>query len=113
MEKKPEALQAAFLDAKRKLEKIKQLGITPDMEEDDVDALVEDLSTAKALKEHSENGDGPTVADLRNGQQWYVESLIEFSGMSAQEQIDSCYEQKFAEQASEMEMIAALEAMTA
>lgn len=106
MERKPEALSAAFFDAKSKLTKIKQFGITPDMDQEAIDMLVEDLSTAKALKEV-----GTKVADHRSGQEWYIESLIEFSAMSSSEQLEYCYTRKFAEQATEEEMLDALESL--
>ena len=99
MDRKPEALSSAFFDAKSKLTKIKQLGITPDMPLEEQDKLVEDLSTAKALSE------GGKVADYRSGQAWYIESLMEFSGMSVEEQLEHCYTRKFAEQATESEML--------
>lgn len=103
MDRKPEALQSAFFDAQAKLKKIKQFGITPDTTQDEIDSLVEDLSTAKALK------DGGKVADYRSGQEWYIESLVDFSAMSSEEQLDSCYAKKFAEQATETEMLDALD----
>ncbi len=110
MDKKPEALSAAFFDAKAKLKKIKQFGITPDMSQEAKDKLVEDLSTAKALADQAAGGDAK-VADFRNGQDWYVESLVEFSGMTPKQQLDACYEQKFVEQATENELLAMLEDM--
>ena len=39
MEKKPEALASAFFDAKSKKKRIKELGITPDMSQEKIDAL--------------------------------------------------------------------------
>jgi hypothetical protein len=105
MERKPEALQAAFFEVKSKIEKVKAFGIYPAMTIEEQDNLVEDLSTAKALK------DGGKLADYRTGQAWYVESLIEFSAMNVQEQLDHSYTKKFAEQATETEMLDVLESM--
>lgn len=107
MERKPEALSAAFFDAKAKIEKIKQLNITVDMSIEAQDLLVEDLATAKALE------NGGKVADYRKGQAWYVESLVEFAGMSNNARLEHCYTRKFAEQANEAEMLDALDAMEA
>ena len=107
MDKKPEALSAAFFDDKSKLQKIKQFGITPDMSQEAIDKLVEDLSNAKAISE------GGKVADYRNGQDWYIQSLIEFSGMTPEEQLEHCYTRKFAEQATETEMLDALAELAA
>ena len=106
MDKKPEARSAAFFDCKAKIKKVKQLGITSDMSQEAQDELVEDLSTAKAVE------DGSKVADHRNGQAWYVESLVEFAGMSVEEQFEHCYNRKFAEQADESEMLDSLQALT-
>ena len=104
MDKKPEALSAAFFDAKSKIGKIKQFGITPKMSQEAQDSLVEDLSTAKALT------DGGKIADYRTGKAWYIESLVEFSGMTPEAQLDHSYTRKFAEQATENEMVDALAA---
>lgn len=107
MERKPEALSSAYFDAKSKLTKIKNMGITKDMSQEAIDKLVEDLSTAKALSE------GGKVADYRSGQEWYVESLVEFAGMTTEEQFEHCYTRKFAEQATEAEMLESLAAFAA
>ena len=103
MERKQEALESAFFDAKSKIKKIKLLGIKPDMDQAAKDKLVQDLATAKSLKEP-----GTKVEDHYKGQDWYVESLVEFSAMSVEEQFEHCYERKFAEQATEVEMLDAL-----
>ncbi len=107
MDKKPEALSAAFFDARSKLSKIKQFDIKPDMTQEAIDELVENLSTAKAME------DGGKVADYRSGQDWYIQSLIEFSAMSPEQQLDHCYTRKFAEQATETEMLDALAELAA
>lgn len=107
----PQARSAAYFDAISKMKKVKELGITPDMSQEAQDDLVEKLSTAKALKAHMD-GEEAKVADFRNGQAWYVESLVEFAGMSPEEQLAKCYEQKFAEHATDDEMLMALAAMS-
>ncbi len=104
-DKKPEVLTAAFFDASAKTAKIKQYGITADMSQEAQDELVEDLSTAKALEF------GGVVADYRNGQDWYISSLIEFAGMEPEERLQHSYNRKFAEQANEAELVDALGAM--
>lgn len=99
MDKKPEALSATFFDVKAKLKKVAQLGITPDMSQEAQDVLVEKLSLAKALADDSK------IADHRNGQAWYIESLVEFSGLDTTGQFEHSYQRKFAESASEDEML--------
>ena len=103
MDKKPQALTAAYKDAVAKNVRIKELGITPDISQETIDKIVEDLSTAKALAEP-----GTQVKDFRSGQEWYVESLVTYSKLTAEERLEFCYNQKFAEQANEAEMIDAL-----
>ncbi len=107
IDKNPQALALAFKKCKGKLLKIKELGITPDMAEADVEALIETLSEAKA----AEKGSG--VAEVVAGQRWYTESLVRFSGLSIAEQLQSEYDDSFADTASEVEMLTALEALAA
>ncbi len=99
MDRKPEALSSAFLEGMAKLSKIETLGVTADMSQEDQDELVERLSTAKAVEE------GVDIKDVRAGQRWYVESLVEFAGMEPEDQLESLYRRKFAQQANETEML--------
>jgi hypothetical protein len=107
IDKNPQAMALAFKKAKGKKLKIQELGITPDMDEESIELLIETLATAKAVE------DGDTMADHVKGQRWYVESLVEFSGMTVQEQLAKEYEDSFANNASEAEMLDALAAMDA
>ena len=102
IEKNPQALALAFKKCKGKLLKIKELGITPDMSEADIEAMVERLSTAKAVEQNK------NVAELIAGQSWYVESLVKFSAKSVEKQLEAEYNDSFADSASEAEMLCAL-----
>ena len=104
-ERNHEALANAFKQVQVHLDKIEELGITPDMTEDQVDALVKELSEAKALLESSTDWKKHS-----KGQQFYVEQLVKESGMSNQELLDYHYKRSFAEVATEDEMLQALEA---
>lgn len=106
MDRNPQAMTIAFKKCKGKILKIKELGITPDMSEEDVDALIEKLATAKC-----ESDKTTTMAEQVKGQRWYVESLVKFSGLSTEEQFDSEYNDAFADNASEAEMLEALKAV--
>lgn len=107
MERKPEALAAAYRTAMAKTQKIKTLGITADMSLEEQDKLVERLAEIKAL-ENNEN-----IAVYRNGQAWYVDSLVKYAGMSPEERLDYEYSQSFADKANEAEMLEALAAAMA
>lgn len=99
MDRKPEAMASACADGMAKLEKIKTLGITADMSQDDQDTLVEQLSQIKAIDTETD------IKDIRTGQRWYVESLVEFAGMDPKDQFENLYRKKFAQQANEAEII--------
>jgi hypothetical protein len=107
MDKNQQVLAVAFKRTKRKLARIKDLGITPDMPEDAIDKIVVDLATAKAL---DEKGD---VKDYLDGQQWYVESLIKASALEAADLLEAEYNDSFADVASEDDMVNMLEAFKA
>lgn len=107
MDKNQQVLAAAFKKAKRKLKRIKELGIKPDMTEEQIDEIVVRLAEAKAIE------DGVPVKEHLDGQQWYVESLVSAAGMTSQELLDHEYEESFADLASEDEMTAQLDALAA
>jgi len=107
MKKNPEALALAFKKCRSKIQKIQALGITPDMPEEAQDKVINDLATARALQ------DGKTVDDVFEGQAWYVQNLIEFSGLSVENQLEAEYQDTFATTASEPELIDALKALVA
>lgn len=107
IDKNPQALALGFKKCKGKILKIQELGISPDMDEDSIEVLIESLATAKAL------ADGNTLAENVKGQRWYVEGLVKFSGMTPEEQLDAEYQDAFADSASEDEMLDAIRAMAA
>jgi hypothetical protein len=107
IDKNPQALAAAFKKTSGKILKIKELGITPEIDEESVELLIESLAQAKA------DADGTTLTDTIKGQRWYVEGLVKFSGLTQKEQLDAEYKDAFADSADEDEMIAALEQMAA
>lgn len=105
IDKNPQALAQAYKKCKGKLQKIKDLGITPDMDDEAIDALIENLSAAKAVEQ------GKNISEMIAGQRWYVENLVEFSGLPLEKQFQKEYEDSFADTASETEMLAALRTM--
>lgn len=108
MDKNPQARALAFKKCKGKIAKIKELGITPDMPADSVESLIESLATAKVQEDAS-----ITLAEAVKGQRWYVEGLVKFSGMTVEEQFEAEYNDAFADNASESEMLEALKGMAA
>lgn len=60
--------------------------------------LATNLATAKAKSTST------AVSKHLNGQAWYLESLVVFSALTAEEQISSCSSRKFAEMATKLEM---------
>jgi hypothetical protein len=105
MDRNQHVLAIAFRKAKGKKGAIKRLGIDPAMDNDTRRDLVISLAEAKAKK------DGVPVESLIDGQQWYVQSLMDFSALTPTEQLEAEYLDAFPEVASEDELLAALEAM--
>jgi len=101
-ERNHEVLALAYRRAKAKSLKIKELAITSDMKTEDVDTLITALSKKKAEESEQE------WTEHVKGQRWYVEDLVEFSKLGAQERLDYEYQQCFADLASEDEMLAEL-----
>ena len=108
MDKNPQALALAFKKCAGKILKIKELGITPEIEDDSVELLIETLAEAKVK-------DTPDLklSEAVKGQRWYVEGLVLFSGMEPEAQLDAEYQGAFADTANEAEMLDALRAMSA
>lgn len=104
-DKNPQALTMAYKRVVGKSMKIKELEITPDMTEEAIDAMVKFLAEAKADRE------GGDWKQSLKGQRWYVEDLVKFSGMSAEERLNLEYSMSFPEIASEGEMIGALKSL--
>lgn len=105
--KQPQALASGYRRAVGKLNKIAELGITPDMSAEDQDALVKLLADKKALAE------GKDWKKFVSGQRWYVEELVRFSGMTDEEMLDHEYQMSFPDVASEDEMLQSLGALAA
>jgi hypothetical protein len=104
-EKNPQALTMAYKRVVGKSMKIRELDITPDMNETEIDHMVKFMAEAKADRE------GGDWKQYLKGQRWYVEDLVKFSGMSAQERLDHEYALSFPEIAGESEMVTALNAL--
>lgn len=99
--KNPEARVLAFKSAKNKLAKIKELGIKAKMSDKAKNAIIKQLSVAKA----ETMNDGSTWQDHVDKQDWYVKHLIGISAMkTSQEVLDFEYMEHFADCASEAEM---------
>lgn len=107
IERNPQALATAFKKCKGKIAKIKELGITPDMSDERVDALIENLAAAKSKDDSSD------LAENIKGQRWYVEGLVKFSGLSTKDQLEFEYNDAFANSASEDEMLDILNKISA
>ena len=107
IERNPQAMAMAFKKCRGKIAKIQELSITPDMSEEDIEALIAKLATAKAEEDNS------AMADHVKGQRWYVEGLIKFSGLTVEEQLEAEYEDSFADTASESEMLESLRKLSA
>ena len=101
--KNEQALAMAFRRALAMSAKIKELEITPDMDEEAVDAMVKFLAEAKAEKEGIDDW-----KQFLKGQRWYVE---DFSGLDSQQRLDKCYREAFPDVASEQEMLNMLDAI--
>lgn len=105
MERNPLASTLAFKKCKGKVLKVAELGITPDMPENQREALIETLANIKVVE------DGVEFKDAVKGQRWYVESLIKFSGLEPQAQFDAEYDMAIEDTASEDEMVDILRQM--
>jgi hypothetical protein len=105
IDRNPQALALAFRKCKGKILKIKELAITPSMKEKDIEALIENLATAKAKAKVVD------ISETVAGQRWYVEQLVLFSGLSTEDQLTQEYDDSFADTASEGEMLKALAAL--
>jgi len=111
-ERNPHGLALGFRRARGKTLKIKELGITPDMSEDDVNDLIKTLAQTKA-KAESEDGSIERWKEYVKGQAWYVEDLKRFSALGAKERLEMEYAQAFPDVASEQEMLSELQDLVA
>ena len=106
VDKNEQALAMAYRRAVAKSLKIKELEITPDMDEEAVDAMVKWLAEVKADKEGKEDW-----KQFLKGQRWYVEDLVSFSRLDAQQRLDLEYRNSFPDVATEAEMLNSLEVL--
>lgn len=106
--KNEQALAMAYKRAVAKSMKIKELEITPDMAEnpDAVDAMIKFMAEKKAVVEGTEDWQ-----QYLKGQRWYIEDLVRFSALNAQERLDLEYRHAFPDVASEDEMLNSLQAI--
>lgn len=104
--KNEQALAMAYRRAVAKSLKIKELEITPDMDEEAIDAMVKFCAELKAEKEGVEDW-----KQYLKGQRWYIEDLITFSGLDAQARLDLEYRNSFPDVASEQEMLNSLQVL--
>lgn len=104
--KNEQALAMAYRRAVAKSLKIKELEITPDMSEEDIDAMVKYCAELKAAKEGVEDW-----KQFLKGQRWYVEDLVAFSKLDAQQRLDLEYRNSFPDVASEQEMLNSLQVL--
>lgn len=106
VDKNGHALAMAYRRAVAKSLKIKELDITPEMEDDEdaQDAMVQWLAEAKAEREGTEDW-----KQYLKGQRWYVEDLISFSKLDAQGRLDLEYRNSFPDVATEQEMLNSLQ----
>lgn len=113
MDRNQQVLASAFRKAKGKRGAIIRHSISPSLKDDKgeitpaAEKLIVKLAKAKALKE------GVEYSTLLDGQQWYVEDLIDFSTLNVAEQLEAEYQSAFPSVATEDEMLAALESMAA
>lgn len=105
--KNPQALALAFKKTQGKLLKIKELGITPEIDAESTELLIESLAEAKAA------ADGVEFNTVVKGQRWYVENLVAFSALELEDQFEAEYADSFADTASEDEMMVALRKIAA
>ena len=99
MDKNQQGLTLAFKKVTGKSTKIKELGITVELTNEEVDEVIIALAKAKAERE------GTDWTSHVKGQRWYVQSLQAFSALTAEERLQTEYEEAFAEIASEQEML--------
>lgn len=105
MDRHPIAVTAAIKSAVQKATRIKELGLSDKLDQEAVDKIITDLATAKALLA------GQPVQMFLSGQEWYVNSLIEFSKMSTEQKMEFEYNKSVLESATYDEGLALLDAV--
>lgn len=104
IEKNGEAESIAFRRALAKTLKIKELGINPDMSDEETNDLVKFLAVKKAASV------GREWEDCVKGQRWYVEDLKSFASLDVGDRLAYEYAQAFPDVGTSDELHNALEA---
>ena len=99
-ELKQELLPLAFKRAKAVKSKIKELKVTPEMDEDAQVALAEKLCETKYGEDYSSK-------DLQ-GMEWYISNLVKLSGMEDKKLLDYMYQDLLPANSSYDELVAML-----
>lgn len=102
MKDTPEMRSAAYKEAINRKAQVTLHGIVPGMTQEDLDDKIIAMAQAKA------DITGKSLASLVGGQEWYVNELIEFAGMTAEERYEWGRSQSFADTASDNELLDAL-----
>lgn len=102
MKDTPEMRSAAFGEAKQRLDQMKLHGITTGMTQEQIDEKVIELTEKKAQLT------GKSISSLAAGQEWYVNCLVEYAGMTAEQRYLWGKEQSFADTATDDELLDAL-----
>ena len=103
MKYKEELLPLSYKQSKTIIAKIVELGITPDMTDEDKDKLV-----VKLAKDKAKESGKPYTAHLK-GMEWYVNSLVEKSAKDAKELLETQYKEMLPYNSSFDELAAMLE----
>ena len=101
--KNPQALAVAYRRAVAKSAKLNELEIEVGIDEKGIDETIKFLAEKKAESE------GKPWTDFVKGQRWYVEDLVKFAGLDAEERLNYEYAQAFPDTATEDELLTALE----
>ena len=103
MKYKEELLPLSYKQSKAIIAKIAELGITPDMADEEKDKLV-----VKLAKEKAETSGKPYTSHLK-GMEWYVNSLVEKSALEGKELLETQYNEMLPYNSSFDELAAMLE----
>ena len=92
-------IATAFRKAVSIRQKIKELSITPQLKEDELEELAKKLAAEKALKT------GVKISETIAGQEWYVKSLLKYSSMSKEELLEAQYRELLIDNSSFDELL--------
>ena len=103
IEYNPIAKSKALRKAMAKTTRIKELNLSTEMSQEDKDAVIINLATAKAMVT------GKKLKDVVGGQTWYVEDLIEYSCLTPKERFEKEYNDCLIDEADEDDIEAFIE----